>query len=166
MIDDATVDETVSDMYDAPIDAQEAEAIKKRNLPPSGDYDTVPEEFGEFSVTPSTNEAGRLTFTFFGRGRTQRKGEVTESSLRYRISPDQRNKIDFATGEEVEGKDDLQTRLWAEAVGVYAAVQGEAPKNRRQLIEFLQQASIRLNTMNGEDGLIVLHIKAPARARR
>lgn len=155
----------VEHWYDEPVDAKEADAIQKRNQQPAGDYETVPEEFGEFSCTPTTNDEGRLTFTFFGRGRTQRKGEVTEASLRYRISPDARTKRNFETGEEIEGKDDLQTRLWAEAVSVYAQAQGEAPKTRRQLVEFLQQTPLRLNTMNGEDGLIVLHIKSVRRGR-
>lgn len=161
------IDETTdpSSFYDAPVNAQEAEAIRKRNLPPSGDYETDPEEFGEFSCTPSTSEDGRVTFTFFGRARITRKGETTEASLRYRISPDARTKKNFETGEEMEGKDDLQTRLWAEAVGVYAAQREEGPKNRRQLCEFLQGARLRLNTMNGEDGLIVLHLKAPKAQR-
>ena len=166
MIEERDIDAQLSEMYDIPVDVQGADSVRRRNQQPAGDYETVPEEFGEFSCTPSTSEDGRVTFTFFGRGRITRKGETTEAALRYRLSPDARPKKNFETGEEIEGKDDLQTRLWAEAVALYSNGNGSAPGTRRHLLEYLQAARIRLNTMNGEDGLIVLHLKAarPGRA--
>jgi hypothetical protein len=87
------------------------------------------------------------------------KGEAVVMFLRYSISPDVRAKRD-AEGNEVEGKDDSATRLYAEAVATFAKVWDEAPKNLRQVVDFLRTGRYELTTFAGRDGLVVNGIRA------
>lgn len=163
-------DETMnpSDLYDAPVDAEEAAAIQKRNAKPAGDYTTDPDTFGELTDTPSQDDDGRASIAFFGRAAiTVRKtGETVANTVRFRISPDARPKKiyenDQDTGRVDPTKNDSQTKLYAEAVGTFAQVNGEPPKNVGQLVAWLKSGVYVVNTMVGRDGeLVVLHIKAP-----
>lgn len=162
-------DETaVSDMYDEPIDLKAAEEISKRNQPPRGTYVTIMDF--EPSVTPTKYEGeDRQFYTVFLRaGQRTKGGEVVEQGLRFKISPDARAKRD-QEGNEIPGKDDIATRLWADLVKAYvdhAGEDGEPLKTKGQLFAFLQNTPLAFNTMNGDNGqLIVLNISKP-RARR
>jgi len=159
-----------SELYDAPIDAQQAAEIQKRNAKPAGDYTTDPESFGELTDTVQKSDDGRTSVSFFGRATVTRKTEVVTNALRFKISPEARNKkiyVDGAdTGQVDPNKDDLQTRLYAEAIGTFTQVNDEAPKNLGQLVAWLKSGVYTLNTMLGSDGeLVVLHIKAPRKRR-
>ena len=151
-----------SDMFDAPVDAAAAQEIQKRNMAPGGNYVTDPDTFGELTVTPSTNEDGRRVFGFFGRCKYAGRGEEVVTALRFRLSPDARPKKDV-DGNVVEGKDDLSTRLYAQAVGAYVrANDGAAPKTLRDLADWIKGTTgLRLRTMQGSDDLVVLSISAP-----
>ena len=160
-----------SDLYDAPIDAAEAAEITKRNAKPAGDYVTDPDAFGEFSDTIRKAEDGRVSIAFFGRAnRSSRGRETVANTLRFTISSEARRKKIYADGKDTgqvdENKDDLQTRLYAEAVSTFTAVHEEAPKNLGQLVGWLKSGTYTLNTMLGSDGdLVCLHIKPARRSR-
>lgn len=152
------------DPFDAPVDAQQAQEIQKRNMAPAGTYVTDPDTFGELTVTPSQQDDGRRVFAFFGRTKYAGKGDEVVSALRFRLSPDARPKK-TADGEVVAGKDDLSTRLYAQAVGAYArANDGATPKTLRDLSDWIKAVpGLQLRTMQGSDDLIVLNIQAPRR---
>lgn len=150
------------DPFDAPVDVEQAQQIQKRNMAPAGTYVTDPDTFGELTVTPMTQDDGRRVFAFFGRTKYAGKGDEVVSALRFRLSPDARPKKD-AEGNVVAGKDDLSTRLYAQAVGAYArAHDNDAPKTLRDLSDWIKAAQgIQLRTMQGSDDLVVLSISAP-----
>lgn len=149
-----------SDFYDEETDAAEAARTIKRNQAPAGTYRTDPEELGEFQDTPTTYEDGRRSVRFFGKARrVVRTGDAVVMALRYSISPDRRAKRD-TEGNEVEGKDDSATRLYAEAVASYGQARGEAPKNLRQLVDWLKTGQYDLVTFAGRDGLVINGIRA------
>lgn len=166
-------DETAtSDFYDEPVDVHQAHETAKKNRPPQGNYVTLMEDF-EPSITlnaPFEDDATRKTYAVFLRaGQRTKGGEVVEQALRFRISPDVRPAKDYKTGEVKEGKDDIQSRLWAELVQAYVNVQGdegEPLKTKGQLFEFVKNTPLVFNTMNNEQGgLTVLHI-SQQRSRR
>lgn len=156
--------ETEFDPFDTEVDAQAAVEVQKRNMAPAGTYQTDPDTFGELTVTPSVQDDGRKVFAFFGRTKYAGRGDEVVSALRFRISPDARPKKD-REGNVVEGKDDLSTRLYAQAVGAYVrAHDGGAPKTLRDLADWLKAVpGLKLRTMQGDDDLIVLNIQAPGR---
>lgn len=158
MVDDQ---QSPSDLFEQPVDAKEAAEITKRNMAPAGEYVTDPEEFGQLSVTAQVNEDGRRVFAFFGR-MTHVKEQV-QAQVRFRLSPDARPKKDFQTGEIIEGKDDLNTRLYAAAVKAYTlGHDGATPKKLGDLTEWLQTVGgLRVGTMQGDEDLIVLRLNAP-----
>jgi len=159
-----------SDLYDAPIDAAEAQAIAKANAKPVGDYVTNPDQFGEFSDTVQTADDGRASVSFFGRAAVTKRTETVANTLRFKLSPEARNKKiydgDTDTGQVDPNKHDLQTLLYAEAVATVTTVNGEPPKNFGQLVAWLKGGVYALNTMLGRDGeLVVLHVKAARKGR-
>ena len=148
------------------LDAKEAQSIHKANRPLSGDYATDPESFGELTVTREVNEEdGRVSYQFAGRARSARRGhEEVVNFLRFRLSSERRPKKDFESGEVIEGKDDLRSRLYAEAFNAFVQANDDAtPKKMSDLTAWLASTpNVRLNTMAGDAGdLIVLHVKAP-----
>lgn len=152
------------DPFDTEVDAQQAAEVQKRNMAPAGTYQTDPDTFGELTVTPSVQDDGRKVFAFFGRTKYAGRGDEVVSVLRFRISPDARPKKDV-DGNVVVGKDDLSTRLYAQAVGAYTkAHDGDTPKTLRDLSDWIKSVQgLQLRTMQGSDDLIVLNINAPRR---
>ena len=162
-------DET-SEYYDEPVDVKGAQEVFKRNQPPRGNYTSIVEEY-EPTITPTKYDGDdRQFYTVFLRGVLRTKdGEHVEQGLRFKLSAETRAKRD-RDGNEIPGKDDIASRLWAEAVAAYVAVQGdegEPLKTKGQLFEFIKTTPLVYNTMNGDGGnLIVLNISAPRKQRR
>jgi len=165
------MDETPS-FYDEPVDVKAAIETQKKNRPPQGNYVAMLEEF-EPAISrnePFEDDPQRRTYAVFLRaGQRLKGGDVVEQSLRFRISPDVRPARDFETGELQENKDDIASRLWAELVAAYFTVQGEDGeplKTHGQLFDFIKNTPLVYNTMNNDQGgLIVLHIFAPRKTR-
>jgi hypothetical protein len=166
-------DETaLSEHYDEPVDVAKAQETQKRNRPPAGNYVTLLEDF-EPSITPAEpfeDDKERKTYSVFLRaGQRSRGGEVVEQALKFKISPDVRPARDFQTHEIKEGKDDIQSRLWAELVKAYLDYQGEDGeplKTKGQLFEYIKNTPLVFNTMNNDQGgLTVLHISNQRRSR-
>lgn len=163
---------SVADYYDEAVDVEQAQETAKKNRPPAGNYVSLMEEF-EPSITlnaPFEDDPTRKTYAVFLRASQRTKGgEVVEQALRFRISPDVRPAKDYKTGEVKEGKDDIQSRLWAELVQAYVNAQGdegEPLKTKGQLFEFVKNTPLVYNTMaNDQGGLTVLHI-SNQRSRR
>ena len=165
--------DATSEYYDDAVDTKQAAETYKKNRPPAGNYLTLLEDF-EPSITrnePFEDDPQRKVYGVFLRaGQRTKGGEVVEQALRFRISPDVRPAKDFKTGEVVEGKDDLSSRLWAELVAAYmdhAGEDGEPLKTTGQLIEFVKNVPLTFNTMaNDQGGLTVLHIFNPRKRAR
>ena len=155
------------------VNAEQVDQIIKDGLPPQGTYQTDPTEYplnaflnvnlekhGETIV----GERRVITFTGLASGRFD--GETITNRLRFRISPDARKKRDFETKELTE-KDDLMTRLYAQAVKAYETTVGEKPKRNPDLIEWVKNAPIRVRTFNTDGGeSMVIAISPVGRARR
>ena len=156
---------STSEYYDDPVDTKAAEGTYKKNRPPAGNYITIMEDT-EPNITPAApfeDDKDRQSYSVFLRaGQRSKGGEVVEQTLRFKISPDIRPAKDFKTGEIKEGKDDIQSRLWAELVKAYLDFQGdegEPLKTKGQLFEFIKNTPLVFNTMNNDQGgLTVLHI--------
>ena len=144
---------------DITVDGDEAAKVQRANMYAGGTYMTDSDQFGPFVDTPKVAEDGRRSVFLFGRGRVKTKGVPVENALGYSISPDARPKKD-AMGEIVPGKNDLATRLYADAVMAYQKTHGESPKNLRAVVEYLAYAPLALRCMPGSDRPVVLGIQA------
>ena len=152
-------DNTVSEMYDAPVDVPQAQETLKRNLPPAGTYISMNDEY-EPTVTPIKFEGDdRQYFNVFVRGGMRTKGgDVVEQGLRFKFSQETRPATRFGTNEVIEGKDDSASKRYAELVAAYllwAGEDGEPLKTLGQLIEFVKQTPLNYRTMQGDNGLQV-----------
>lgn len=156
-------DETaVSDMYDAPVNVEQAQETLKRNLPPAGTYVTMPEEY-EPAVTPIKFEGDDRQYwnVFVRAGQRQKNGDVVEQGLRFKFSQETRPATRFGTTEVIEGKDDSASKRYAELVKAYLdfnGEDGEPLKTLGQLVTFIQQTPLNIRTMQGDNGLQVTGI--------
>lgn len=107
------------------------------------------------------NPEGRTTFLFSGKPAERVvNGMSYQPHLFCRISPDNRYK------EDEPDKFDLPRRLFDMARETYLAIHGEEMTGEDQLIHLMTEDTIILNTMNGDDGPVVLRIKPPQQRRR
>lgn len=148
---------TVVDMdtlFNREVNEAEVNEVNRRSATPAGTYITNPDEYpiNVFANTFNETDGGtRTVLTFAGLAQATIKGEDVTLRFRFRISPDARKKLDFETKEPTE-KDDLPTRLYAQAVTAYRAQQKEAPKNVGQLVEWLKSSPIRVRTFVTQEG--------------
>lgn len=155
-------EQAVSEMYDAPVNVQDAQATLKRNLPPAGTYVSMVEDY-EPTVTPIKFEGDNRQFfnVFLRAGLRTKGGEVVEQGLRFKFSQETRPATRFGTNEVIEGKDDSASKRYAELVKAYldyAGEDGEALKTLGQLIEFVKTTPLQVRTMQGDNGLQVTGI--------
>jgi hypothetical protein len=176
---------TLDDLFKQDVDLAVADEINRASLSPSGTYQSDPGE-APLNAFPSKvklkdadgNETGqeRLVITLTGRAVATIKGKVEKAGLRVRMSPDRMKKVDFESGE-VTDKDDLQSRLWAQAIGAFKAQFGEAPKSMGAVVQYLTEYPVRFRVIqigvptksnpepNGEPGNLVMSI-SPVRKQR
>ena len=159
-------DETRSpqEYFDQPIDASAAQEILKRNRKPQGDYTTDPERFGDLVVTTRVGDDGRFTVRFFGRMTQSKRGaEAVTNAVAFSLSPQRRPKKIWVDGQDTgqvdESKDDLQTKLYAQAIALYTEVTEHAPKKLDDLVEFLKSARYVVQTMAQGDDLMGTALK-------
>lgn len=86
-------------------------------------------------------------------------GQEYEPTLFYRISADKRKKMDDPT------KDDSAYKLYLRAKELYVALYSESPTSWKQLITMLKEDSYVVRTMNGDNGALVVDIKAKRQQR-
>ena len=173
---DETADNVVDmdELFQREINEAEVNEINKRAAAPQGTYTTVPDEYPlnvfvneiDEKVNGEPTGTKRLILTVTGMAQGVFKGETVNLRLRFGISPDQRAKRNFDTGEEIEGKDDLKTRLYAQAVTTYKASVGDAPKKLGDLVEFLKSSPYKVRTFNTTEGDSMVIAISPARRRR
>lgn len=176
---------TLDDLFNEEVDLATADDINRSALSPAGTYQSNPEE-AELSASVARvkmkdkdgNETGveRTMVTVVGRVTATIKGEQVSGGVRVRLSPDRIKKNDFETGEATD-KDDMASRLWANAVTAYKTHFGESPKNKGQVVEYLTKYPVRFRQIqvgvptksnpepNGEPGNLVVAI-SPVRAKR
>lgn len=148
---------TLDDLHDREVDVAGARAVQQRALPPSATYETDPDENGPMNVAVAIvpeKRGGALTgtsrtvITLSGRATAFRvrgeDGEVSDvpTGIRFKMSPDVRRKVDWETQEETD-KDDIQTKLWAQAVTVYQQAIGDEPKSQKAVVEYLRDNAAR-----------------------
>lgn len=150
---------TMEDFFNIEVDQAQVDETLRRGLAPNGTYNTDPEKFGPFTVTPllidEKDDAGTVTgqrrvVLFTGRGtakvklKNEKTGQVAietvDARIQYRISPDARLKRDRTTGEELNAEDSA-TKLYAQACKAYQSEFGERAKNLAQVTEYLRDYS-------------------------
>lgn len=177
---------TLDDLHTAEVNVDEARQVIQRSLPPTATYETDPATNGPLTVTVAKvqeKRGGQPTGTFrtvitmSGRAVAynvrNEEGEVEDipTGIRFRMSPEVRNKVDFETQEDTD-KDDIQTRLWAQAVAAYKATYKEDPKTQAQVVEYLRDTPARYRLIQtgvptkanpnprGEPGTMIVAISA------
>lgn len=145
---------------------QQDEAEYAKLNPPVGDW--VKEDRWQFSTRLNSNDdspndinsSGRTTLNFMGKPESrQANGLEYQPMLFLRISPDRRYKQDKPT--EV----DMAYKLFLRAKELYLQLNSETPKNIGQLVNMLCEDSFVLRTMNGDNGPVVVDIKAKRQQR-
>lgn len=97
---------------------------------------------------------GRHVVIFSGKPQERDIGDVThQPTLYFRVSRDERFKRDEPT------KPDIQRRLFLSAKELYLKKNGKQPSNIGELFEMLEEDDYTINTMQGEQGLVVLGFK-------
>lgn len=147
---------TLDDLFNMEVDQAEVEETLRRGLLPHGTYTTNPDEFGPMTVTPLERDekddrgdvlSRRKIIVLTGRGRaTVRIGnelKQVEGRLRVELSPEYRDKLNYATKETLEGTPDSKSALYAQAVKAFQSTFGEKPKNAGQVVEFLRDHPAR-----------------------
>lgn len=161
----------IDELFDRDVNHEAVDAIYRRTLDPAGTYQTDPDEspvtiaaFRRDEKNPQGEVTGqRLMIRVSGKGTTRTKdGDDHSAYLGFNMSPEPREKKEYVdqqwTGDYVAQQDDLPTRLWAQAVKLYAKVKGEAPKKESDVIRFVQESPVGLRCMQGDNGLVVLNI--------
>lgn len=164
---------TIDSLFNNEVDTQATEDINRRAATPAGTYTTNPEEY-PLNVFANLNEekdadgavvGKRTVATITGLAFATIKGEDVTLRLRVRISPDARKKRDFETKELTE-KDDLMTRLWAQAVTTYKASVGEYPKRGTDLLEWVKSNPFKVRTFVTQEGENMAIAISPVGRRR
>jgi len=171
--------ESLDDLFNKEVNAAEAAEITKRNMAPAGTYVTEPADFPPTInpvKQPEKNKAGevigdRLMATVITRATATIKGNEVTQVLRFSLSPEQRHKKVYEdsqwTGEYDESKDDIASRLWANAVSAYQDFHGKGTTfTQGDVLEFLKNVPVALRTMQGDRGeLVVLSLSSRGRRR-
>lgn len=142
--------------------------------PPRGDW--VKTETWEMSVYVAegdcedgdVNSEGRTLISFKGKPdpRQDKDGNVHQPNMNFRISPDVRFKEDDY-GNIDTTKPDSATKLYAEAKEkLYFELKEERPRKFVDVLNMLRYDTYTLNTMNGDNGLVVLHLKKSRNSNR
>lgn len=144
------------------------ELERAKMTPPRGDW----EKEEPFTFEVSFNEAdsapgdcfptrGRVYYKFAGYPKPRVVNGLSYRPMLFlRISPDKRQKQDDPT------KTDKSYQLFLEAKDLYLAQKGESASDQAQLITLLVEHSYLVNTMNGDNGVVVLHVKDKRQPRR
>ena len=156
---DETVTPDLDTLFSDEVNAAQVDQIIKDGLPPQGSYQTNPDEYevnSFINMQDEKNAEGAVTgqrrvITFVGIATGRFDGDEVNARMRFRISPDARKKRDWETKELTE-KDDLMTRLYAQAVKAYESTTGAKPKRNTDLIDWLKTSSIKVRTFNTDSG--------------
>ena len=145
---------------------EQDEAERAKLNPPTGDWEKTDGWRFEKRVQAGNcmpndlDSVGRTTFNIVGKPKPrQALGLEYEPVLFIRISPDLRYK------EDKPADVDLAYKLFLKAKDVYIALNSEKPKNLRQLRVMLEEDNYVVRTMNGDNGPIVVDIKAKRERR-
>ena len=149
-----------SDVDEMGFNDEQDEAERAKLNPPTGDWEKTDSWKSEKRVQVGNcmpndlDDAGRTSFNVMGKPKPrQQAGLEYEPVLFLRISPDLRYKEDKPTDV------DMAYKLFLKAKDVYIALNGEKPKNMRQLRVMLEEENYIVRTMNGDNGPIVVDIK-------
>jgi len=147
-------------------DAQDEAEYAKLN-PPVGDW--TKEDRWQFSsrvnnadtMSTDISSSGRTVLNFMGKPESRiANGLEYQPMLFLRLSPDIRYKQDKPTDV------DMAYKLFLRAKELYLHLNSEKPRYIGQLIKMLVEDSFVLRTMNGDNGPIVVDIKAKSQRVR
>ena len=158
---------TMDDLFNQEVDSAQVEETIRRSLPPVGTYTTNPDEspINVFVAKVAEKDAtGRVTgsrrlATVTGMGTNLRGGEEFKARLRFKMSPDLRKAREYVDGEATGNlldKDDLASRLWAQAVQAYHKTNGSYPQKENELLEWLKSAPFKARIFHTRDGEIMV----------
>jgi hypothetical protein len=162
-------------MASVSFDEARHEASRKKMQQPAGDY--LKSEAWDFKPSKNVkvwdedrqqgdiNPRGRTVITLWGYPETRYDKEHNDYTpfLRFSFSPDSRLHRDPEKADK--GTEDIATRIYTEAEEAFINVKERKPKGFLEVLDFLVEESYVLNTMNGDSGLFVLHVKAPRKKR-
>lgn len=143
------------------------EATRKEITVPGGDWVKTDRwkfsklVYGGDNLDDDIDPEGRTMFVISGKpdNRTV-EGVDYQPQLFVRMSPDKRYKQDDPT------KVDTAHKMFLRAKDLYMAIHGAQPANYGQLITMLTEDSYIVRTMVGDNGPIVVEIKAKVMRRR
>ncbi len=118
-------------------------------LLPAGTYRTLPaltdtrRISDRNKVQAAEGERGRIEFRFFAQ--IQQEGSGDKGGVGFTISPDRKL--------NQNGKPDLASRLWTQAVNTYTAANGSRPASEGAVADFLRDYAVRvrINRLEGNE---------------
>ncbi len=157
------------DVWDAEIDHAEEDRIAKRAMAPAGYYEVAKLEGGdikerEVEYYEEADNGLRLVrkprkrVSYYGMGQKEHDGRVVTTRLRFSICPTPGYGKDYQTGEPSTQKLSNDFKLYQACKKAYEQVLGEKPKSPRQVLDYLSRYPVKLRTMQGNDGLVVLDV--------
>ena len=172
---DETNEQPVVDMeslfQDEVINAEQVNQTIKDSGAPAGTYQSDPDEY-PLNAYPKERELKDVEGAVIGKRRSIDivglfSMKDTKTRIRFTISPDYAKKKVYVNDEwtgEFLDKPDSQSVLYAQSVKVYESVVKELPKSIPALVEFLVGTPIRVRTMQGRNGdLVVLNVTPAGR---
>lgn len=150
-LDDDRLPPDVDEAWADSLDHEADEAAIKEVMAPAGYYET------DRLFLSRKDQPGEPRKTFFyGTGVREAGGKTYTPRLRFTISPDKAyGKTD---GVEDESKLAHAYNLYLSAKRAFQTVTGEKPRTRTELEDYLTTSPLKLRTMQGNDGLVVLDI--------
>lgn len=141
-------------------DARDEQERAKLN-PPTGDWEKEDQWKADIRCQQGNcmpgdlDPTGRTSLNFMGKPKPrQANGMEYEPMLFIRLSPDIRYK------EDDPSKTDMAYKLFLKAKDLYMELYKEKPRNLKQLMTMLREDAYIVRTMNGDNGPIVVDIKA------
>lgn len=137
------------------------EAERAKLNPPTGDWEK--DDRWEFKKTVNNNDSitgdidptGRTYLSFAGKPIARQANGIEYQPMMFiRLSPDRRYKVDKPTDV------DMAYKLFLKAKDIYLELKAEKPTKLLNLVTMITEDNIILRTMNGDNGPIVVDIKA------
>ena len=132
-------DEIEQDIFDTPLDNEQAKAEEKKLLLPAGWYTTeLPTTF-----TPKTNDEGRRFGRFFATVVNNKQQDV-RGKIGFGLSPDVRYK-------DGEDKADFSYRMFLAARKAFIAATGAEPQSASEVMRYLTEYPVQLRVIQTPD---------------
>lgn len=149
------------DVWGQVIDHEEEDKAYKATQPPGGWYMvqglTATRKAAE-PLKKFPNLMSKPSLRLFGFGFKDVDGKTVKAKISFTISPVLHRKVDYDTGQETD-KLSHSYKLYVSAKNAYEKATGTKPVNAAAIEAYLSQSPLKIRTMQGEDGLIVLDLQ-------